>query len=304
MKLIIAIYCLLYSLNTQAGIQSQGADLIVFSYDRPLQLYAFLESTYKYINELNSVTVIYRTSTDQFENAYQQIISTFRQVNFVRQSVNPNNFRLLTLEAIGKSKQYLLFAVDDIIVKDYIDLSECINYLEKSGAYGFYLKMGTNLAECYSHRPTAQQLALGIKTDYKQPVPRHINITDNICAWNFEDGAHDWNYPHTVDMTLYRTADIYASLSTIEFSSPFSLEAYWAQQEPLNKTGLFYTLSKIVNLPLNRVQAEYNNNHMGLYTTEELLDKFISGLKIDIRPLYKVYNNDVHWEYYPSFIQR
>jgi len=43
-----------------------NTDLIVFSYDRPLQLYALLESLESYVTGLAQISVIYRVSRDAF----------------------------------------------------------------------------------------------------------------------------------------------------------------------------------------------------------------------------------------------
>ena len=43
------------------------ADLVVFSKDRPLQLYAFLESVETYITDLETISVIYRVTSSAYE---------------------------------------------------------------------------------------------------------------------------------------------------------------------------------------------------------------------------------------------
>jgi hypothetical protein len=72
----------------------------------------------------------------------------------------------------------------------------------------------------------------------------------------------------------------------------------------MHKTGLCYEQTKIVNIPLNRVQTDWNNRHMNSYTTAQLLDIFNSGMKIDIKPLFHVVNRAAHMEYIPTFITR
>ncbi len=287
-------------------------DLIIFSFDRPLQLYSLLESTKKYVKNINNIELIYRTSSEKYEQAYRDIAKEFSDVRFKKQIVGEsvNNFRELTLEAISSSQgDYVVFLVDDIIVKDYTDFNECVYYLEKTKAYAFYLKMGSHLTQCYSHKPNNQlseqdQVGWGYSSDYSQPVPQHDRVDKDIYSWDFSDGIHDWNYPNSVDMVLYRKSDIYHVLLSLDFNSPNTLEQFWATKYPDNKIGLFYNISKCINIPMNRVQDEHLNNHMNLYSLDELLKKFNDGLKIDIRPLFKVLNNDVHWEYDPKFITR
>ena len=59
-------------------------DLIVYSYDRPMQLYALLESIEKYITGLSDIFVILRTSSSDFEHAYGIVEKTFSKVIYPR----------------------------------------------------------------------------------------------------------------------------------------------------------------------------------------------------------------------------
>lgn len=277
-----------------ASPERSTADLIIFSFDRPLQLYALLESVEKYISDVNSIAVIYRTSNDRYNNAFNEVASQFPHVQFLHQQ-SISDFKTLTIQAIEQStSDYVVFAVDDNIVKDTIVLNECIQWLEKTNAYGFYLKMGSHLDYCYTEN-SAQKL----------PPLTHIN--DTIFAWEFESGEKDWRYPNTVDMTLYRKKDLLSSFKSFDYTNPNLLEgkwaAWWVQHKAPSPIGLFYENSKILNIPLNKVQTiNILNRDMNLYTPEELLEKFEAGYKMDIAPLYQFNNKAVHTEYEPIFI--
>ena len=279
---------------------NKQADLLVFSYDRPLQLYSFLESLEQYCKGLGSVTVLYRASSERYNQGYLLVAQEFNYVHFIQQQANnaENNFRQLTLEILDKlPSNYSIFAVDDIIVKDTIDINECIYYLEQTQAYGFYLRLGTHLYECYPH------CKLGLDT-CKQPVPPHKLVTNTILRWDFTTGSGDWCYPNTLDMTVYKKSEICPVLSRLIFNSPNTLEEQWSQKFPVNTQGLCYITSKIVNIPLNKVQQDQDNPHMNLYTVSELLELFLQGLKINCAPLYNSINKAAHTEYTPVFIAR
>lgn len=276
------------------------ADILVFSYDRPLQLYSYLESLQQYCRGISSVSVIYRASSAMYARAYSLVAKDFSHVIFKEQLVteNTNNFRELTLETLrALDSDYIIFAVDDIIVKDFTDLHECIYYLEQTGAYGFYLRLGTHLYECYPH------CKLGLSS-CRQSVPAYKHTTDTIISWDFTTGSGDWNYPNTLDMTVYKKSVIYPVLAQLAFHSPNTLEEHWAQRFTSNTQGLCYVTSKILNIPLNKVQEYLDNPHMNLYTTQELLQFFLQGLKIDRAPLHKFNNKAAHTEYAPRFITR
>ena len=273
----------------------EKADLVIFSYDRPLQLYALLESVHKYITGLGETHVIYRASNDAYAQAYDQVRTTFSSAQFARQGDNPAaDFKPLTLKATFDSpNNYILFAVDDIVVKDFVSLGECINALEKMNAYGFFLRLGTNLSECYS-------------LQCKQPVPPLKEVAPGIFAWKFSEGRCDWAYPHTVDITLYRKKDISEDLRSLFYRSPNYLEGTWHSRSGriMHRFGLCFVHSKIVNIPLNKVQTDNDNIHMNLLSPLELRQLFEQGMKMDISLLYKIDNKGAHMAYKPTFILR
>lgn len=281
-----------------ASLQASAAsvaDLVIFSYNRPLQLYAFLESAEALMTGTGEVHVIYRADSDKLAQGYDQVAQNFSHVKFLKQGENPAaDFKPLTMAATFETRSdYVIFAVDDIIVKDFVNLSESIALMEKENAYGFYLRMGNHLTYCYSQ-------------NQKQELPPMKEVSPALYAWTFAEGAHDWGYPHSVDMTIFRKKDIRHDFERLDFTNPNTLEGRWAgmARPILNRTGLCYASSKIVNVPLNRVQTTNQNRHMGLYSADELHEMFLSGKKIDVAPLFQMANPSAHTEYEPTFVER
>ena len=139
--------CVNHSKATIGQKNIKNTDLIIFSFNRPMQLYAVLECTHKYFANLNNTYVLYRTSSQSYENAYDEIKIIFNQVHFVKQGNNPRaDFKPLLLQCFFDSPaEYIMFSVDDDIVRDFVDIAECIDAMEKFDAYGFYLKLGENI---------------------------------------------------------------------------------------------------------------------------------------------------------------
>jgi hypothetical protein len=270
-----------------------SVDFVIFSYDRPIQLYALLESSQLYIKGITQTYVIYRVSSEEYEQGYQRVMSDFPYVEFHRQGENPTqDFKPLTIDvAFGSSSEYIMFGVDDIIVKNYVDLAECISALESTHAYAFYLRLGAHLTCSY---PAWQ----------KQKVPPFTVVNDKMMLWQFSSGEMNWKYPNTVDMTIYRKSDIQEELMRIDYTSPNTLEYNWFCGAPrvMNNMGLCFYDSIIINVPINRVQSFCPTPHMNLYSPKQLLEIFVSGSKIDIKPLFKIKNNGCHMDYKPSFI--
>lgn len=286
---------ILVSFSSLRADEQYNTDLVIFSYDRPMQLYALLESVQTYVTGLASVSVIYRTSSGEFAQGYDQVRAHFDNVKYMQQGQDPRaDFKELTLAAsFDLPHDYILFAVDDDIVTDYINLNKCIECMETYQAYAFYLRLGLHLTECYSMRGA-------------QELPPLIQVENGVYAWRFIDGQYDWGYPNTVDLTLYRKKDVSSFFQAAQYHSPNSLEGSWANEwaSVIHWHGLCYECTKMVNLPLNRVQNECQNIHMNFMGVQELLDVFNQGNKIDIAPLHKIENRSAHMNYEPTFIAR
>lgn len=262
-------YILLLSSLLCLSIYS-NTDIIIFSYNRPLQLRALLESMYKYISGIESVNIICRADNNDYYKAYNHLKSLFPDTIFKFQGQSPrSDFKPLLLKTLSDCSQpYLLFAVDDIIVKDYINLQECSSALETTNAYALYLRLGKNITHSYPN--------------VKQNQPSLHQETLQIYSWNISHADADWGYPNNVDMTLYRKKDIDFNMKHLNYTSPNTLESAWASKKNSQHTikGLCFEASKIVNLPLNRVQNDYNNSHMNYKTSAEFLTLFNQGKKL------------------------
>lgn len=293
--LVVVVLIAVAVISLLGSERDRHVDLIVFSYNRPLQLYAFLESSQQYLTGLGATIVIYRSGNKAFHDAYEKVRSAFPWAQFWEQGSNPTqDFKPLTMKALAQtSSAYIMFAVDDIVVKDYVDLALCVKLLEKTGAYGFYLRLGTRITDCYA-------------CSAAENVPAYERVDDAVISWTLGRATYDWGYPNTVDMTVYRKADVVRDFNSFAFTNPNTLEGYWSMLSgrESSKKGICFEESKIVNLPLNRVQDTYHNRTMNSFLPEDLLDVFNKGLKMDIQPLFQVKNAGPHMEYVPTFVTR
>lgn len=273
------------------------ADVMVFSYNRPLQLYAFLESFYQNTIGFDSVTIFYRSDNDDFETGYMAVQRDFPQARFISQSrVAPlKEFRPLVIRFLQDRNfapsSYVIFAVDDIVVKDEVNFEEDIGYLEQFKAYGFYYRLGKGIDYCYMN-------------DHRHVIPGLKKVANDVFMWNYEQGRGDWNYPNTVDFTLYKKEEILPAIKSIRFNFPNNLEGNWANIKPANKVCLCHEHSKMVNIPVNIV-SPFNNRHNQSYSAEELLHIFLfEQKKMDIAPLQKIENRSAHIDYTLTFVPR
>lgn len=283
---------LIWLLCVLSAYPNKKADVVIFSYDRPLQLELLLVSLERFMVGMGEVSVVYRASAQPYNKAYKQLQKSFPTIRFVAQGVNPKkDFKPLTEQcAFATPYEYILFAVDDNVVKEPVDLGACIELLEKYHAYGFYLRMGTHLTDCYT-------------MSCKQPLPPLQEQEAGVYSWCFAQGYADWGYPNSVDMTLYRKRDLKQLISSLSYENPNTLELKWASN-PASRTlrGLCFERTKMVNLPLNKVQESWDNRNEHLLQPEEQLEKFNQELAIDIEPLCGITNKSAHMGYVPTFV--
>lgn len=293
-RIIVLCSMLFFSINGTA--RDAVADLVIFSHKRPLQLYALLESIVDNVQGLGQVIVVCRANDDDYDQAYKCVHDDFCGVEFLKQTVegSQNDFKQLTLQGVfGSPCEYILFAVDDMIVTDCIDLNECADLLKQTSAYAFYLRLGENIT--FSYQSGKTYLA----------VPGKV-FNKNAHSWNFADGVEAWGYPHTVDMAMYKKADIENFFKTARYNNPNELEARWSKniKHLKGRQGVCFTHSKVINVPLNRVQTTFANKNMKTLSPEKLLSLFNNGYKIDLRPLHVLDNNSTHIDYTFEFCLR
>jgi glycosyltransferase involved in cell wall biosynthesis len=279
--------------HTFSDIQTHKTDLIIFSYDRPLQLHALLTSINTYLYNLNDIYVLYRTSNNDFEKAYNEVFSLYQHVVRIKQGKEPKkDFKPLLLRCLNnQSSDHVVFSTDDLLVKDYVDINQCVNALEISNAYGFYLRLGTNITYSYN-----QNIAL--------KAPKLMFVLPGIFSFIFEQGKSYWGYPHSLDMVLFKKASIMPLLNELAYHSPNVLESRWARHADKLKTGLCFKNSKAFNIPINLVQEDWHNKNEELFTPMQLLHFWNQGLMMNLQPYHHVINNSAMMDYVPTFISR
>lgn len=270
-------------------------DLIVFSYDRPLQLYALLESIEKNVVGFRKINILARISL-QYEKGYQIVKSRFPNVNFLQQSNNPKvkDFRRLFLHLIFEEDpevNYVMFAVDDNIFTDKIDLYYGINLMESVDAYSMYYRLGDHITYSY----------MGDRHD---PVPHLKEVGDDFLIWSIAESKGTWNYLTTVDCSVYRKKDIQNDFLAFDFNNPNDLEGRWLSvPDRKNKIGICPRKAKVTNLILNNVTDWYGKSK-GQYSCDNLNKTFLKGGKLDISFFQNKTFSSPHIVIRPKFILR
>jgi hypothetical protein len=256
---------------------SKGLEGVVFSKDRPLQLYTLLETYNNLVENPVKLTVIYKASTKKYDEAYKKVFSLLRggktKFSFVKES---QSFKVTLNSILRRIKiKNIFFLVDDIIFIRKIDLSLAASLDTKQ--YILSLRHSPHLKRSY--------------TSNMEQKPPKLNYSKNFIdmkefRWFAE--KNEWSNPYSVDGHILSLAEIYAISKFSSYSGPNSFEYVISSFNALciSKQGLCYNESKILNLPINRVQNE-SKNTSGFISTNYLLKKWNENMSIDT----SIFNN-------------
>lgn len=257
--------------------KNNKADLVIFSSGSSLQLYAFLESAARHLDQVGKISVLCPRSK-QYD--HEEIEKEFSKVHFIyTNEIKPVFLKLLEHAALDSSP-YVLLAHDSLILKDLIHLSEAAEHLEKTKAFGLYLSLGSHI-----------QLEEDMKT-YQELPPllalKGLCVHEPLMGWQFSSSGGEWKKAHPFDLVLYSKKQLKELIASSPFNSPSSLETLLDKGRSPEALGLFYAQSKCVK------------THLSI----EMADLFEQGLKIDINPLFQVQNRSTQSDRAPILIKR
>lgn len=256
-----------------------GIDSIIFSKDRAMQLNAFLESYFEKVDNQGKLYVLY-TCSDKHRESYMQLQKIYADNNV--DWIFETDFRKQLIDIIRNSNsRNIIFYVDDMIFTvdvDYAKLEEidCQKYV-------LALSRGKNL--------TYSTVLNSI-----QKLPELSRYDDNLYEFSWKEIPYlsDWSYPTGVSAYMYDRKELINILENVDFKAPNSLEAAICEFMPafFERKGLCFEYMACVCIHANIVQQECNNPILGFFSTEELLDLWMNGYKIDCQLFYDIYNSE------------
>lgn len=228
-------------------------DVLIFSQDSPLHLYACLESLYLKVRDINEIFVIYQSHDSAFGRAYLNLKHEFPTVQFLDVCDYPgNDFESLLAKVVENRRYgapYLLIADDHHIFDQKLRLHDCIEALTKVHADHFFLALDEKLIE--------------------GPLPEAIEVGEGIYAWQMGEESQK----QSPFMCICRKGILEKSLA----QDLAAFKQQWKKRLPRHAVALFYEEKKA--LPLKIAQEET------LTQKKEWGDKFIEGYKIDLPSL-------------------
>eukprot|EP01083_Nonionella_stella_P180857 646037_1 len=276
--------------------------VICFSKDRPWQLEQLILSVLKYWRGPYTYSVLYTSSSNKFENAYQHLInefSAYSNIHFVRES----NFDENVFDLIQSTKsQYICFHVDDMIFYRSLDIVTVLDFLsDKSNRLmAFFPKLNEHVDYCHpssSSAPTPT-FTTKLKKNYKK-----------FGIWMPLQHTSDWNYLWDLCGTIYAKQDVITIYQGIKNKfpskclSPNRFEVLGNKLINLIYPGMSmnmfaacYKKPIMSVITINRVQKDYNVPIYDKFqkSVDELLVYFINEREIDLHKYSLQTFNSVH----------
>lgn len=280
-----------YRKRDELSYEKNTVSCVIFSKDRPLQLYTLLQSMLTNLENLCKIIVLYDVSSEKYEQAYEEIHidSISDLIHFVKQA----NFKQNLIEVLNNlNTEKVFFLVDDIVFTEPCDLKRIIDI--DSDKYVLSLRLGNNIRYSYT-----------VGREQKKPDFFELEGTTDLICWEWRNGDIDWGYPLSVDGNIFITKEILCMTSNLDFSAPNSYETELQIFNDIlfNRFGLCFKKSKLVNIPINKVQTE-NTNRAGVIHQDFLLEKWREGYMIDISKLSGIVNYSAHQEIDIKFVKR
>ncbi len=252
-------------------------EVVIFSKDRACQLDALLRSMHQFVRVDHHKTVLYTSSTDEFDRSYDLVTDSFSGVAFVKEM----NFKNDLLDILGSAKdeqRHILLLVDDsLFTRLYTGGDNLAVFDQDEDILTISLRLGENITYCQVRQ---------IET-----IPHDFSRSN---TWKWRD-AHVgyWNYPMSVDGHIFRATDIVSLIERLEFTNPNTLEAGLCSNPIERPLMLAERRPYTVNLSLNRVQEDIANPH-GEITAEELNEAYLRGERIDFGPILSAKFHSCH----------
>lgn len=250
---------------------------MIFSKNRPMQLHGLIESI-KRLTNIKDISVLY-SYDDKYKAGLEKVKFLHPEINFIEQISFENHVK----EYLKLGQKFCVFFVDDMICKLQLDVNiPCSLLANNPNILTYSMRLGTHLTHCYPvNRP--------------QRVPNGA-VNSGFFIWQWKNSEYDWNYPFSVDGHIFRRSELEGWSSHLTFSNPNQFES---QLQTISNSFALPDLcisslnSSVFNIPMNKVQNEFNNRSENI-SIDELYDLWMSGFVFDSEKIVGFLNDGAH----------
>jgi hypothetical protein len=280
--------CLTKSISINADQLSEkrikGLSCIIFSKDRPLQLFSLLETLSINLTEPIEITIIYKVTNERFEKSYLDLIEEINihrlNINWVQENEEFKSLLSKILKKVNTNK--IFFLTDDNIALRPINISQIMDVASKCNILS--LRHSPNITVSYN-------------TSMKnlKPVLVQSCSNKNLIKFKWFMEKAEWSDPYSLDGHVYSTNHIQSLINISEFRAPNSLESSLKYYNflQINKVSYCFKKSLFVNIPLNLTQSEWINKSEGM-SIYHALEAWEKNLKFKILDLKEYVPKSTH----------
>jgi len=234
--------------------ENEQVDCVILSRDNPLGLLLLLRSIGHYCSSFKNIYVFYESNDEENEIAYGRCAELFSSVLF--SSINLINFKKELLAVISdKSASHVVFASDEMMFTQPVDLNVCVSWLQQTHAHGFFLSLGKNIKQSDIF-------------ECKQKQPDFVELDDTIFAWQPMSAEGDWRCYNNCALTLYKKSMLRDQFKNMNFDSIKTFLKRWEYVfVDSASVGLCFDKSVVVRLRLQK------NKSMRLALFDHLMRK-------------------------------
>jgi len=274
--------------------------VIIFSFNRALQLKTLLDSMSHYIECTNyTVDVLYNVSSDEFSQGYNKLIEDCKpqaHIHFIKEE---NISKLQALSEVFKvnGKSELKYFINSFRKKKHktnfrrrlIELlkeneSSSVMFLTDDACFIEKTVISNDIVDWINATPFSRQFSLRTGKGINQEPDDVVSIGNQIEWIYYKHPLYTlWGYPFSVDAHIYNKAAIVKALSSCYFNNPNSLEGFvslYAQKKKLFGTGRAFTRTRILSFPINIVQNVANNESLNI-SVDELNQYYLQGYSLE-----------------------
>ena len=282
--------------------------IIIFSFNRAMQLDALLRSIVTYWKAHPQISIIYNTSDELYEEGYKILRNNY-QVDFYKEKSRQSHcYHAKDYFSYYNSRKWvkhpkLRFPKTDFreIVQSIVEDSACeyVMFLTDDSVF----IRDVQLPDLGFIRKNSQQLSFSLRLGASiKPSPQDLTQKDDLLFWNYYDNTtlKNWGYPFSVDGHIYHKTFISTMLRKCIFNNPSSLETmlcFYAFEHRLLSQGCCHVVPSMLSFPLNMVQTVADNESQDV-SVQMLNERFLQGQGIK----YPIPNEFETFQQYPDYI--
>lgn len=256
---------------------------IIFSKDRSMQCDLLLRSLKDHIDFIDKVVVLYKTTSELFEQGYSILKEQNENIEFIKQS----DFEKDTKSILNSfNTKYTLPLCDDDVVINKVDKEELKILLSR---------YDTGLISCVS-------LRMNEFCDYCYSAQKSMKIPiflekDKFLLWNWVDydPLTDWGYPFAINGTIFNTNYLQKFVQELNFINVNELEGQMNfRRDYGNPLLISFKETKIFNTMQNYVKGNNtitNKDGCDIYSLNKM---FLEGQRIKTDNIYGLKMKQVH----------